>query len=379
MTLLATTDSEAADAVRLLSAVGDVFGGHPIGFSLRVAHVAARFASYCQFSPDAIAATFYAAALHRIGAVRIMVPRDAGPRSVEIARWDDPPAGAAIVAAAGVFPAATADVIRWHREAFDGTGFPDQLRWNGIPETAMAVNIARAFVEAGDAHGERGSAGDAVFMLEAESGCVFAIAALRHFREFLGAQPDTYDAPFEPAWALRGIDGRALIGEVCDAIDGRQPRTTGRGERIERIVRAILLRLEDARIDPEQAVFAGRLTALARTGQDGGADDIFTLSRLGLESRAEQASRAALILAAAPAFGPFAAIVGATEEWYDGSGLPGRYAGEAIDPVARVLAVAIAAEAVTAGDARRRIRAAAGSRLDPAIVAAYIASAEAGR
>ena len=372
--MFTTTGSETTDAVRLLSAVGDIFGGHRIGFSTRVANVAARFAVYRQASSESIAATFYAAALHRIGAVRVVVPRDAPPRAAEIAGWDDPPAGAAIVALAGVFPPATADAVRWHREAFDGTGFPDQLRWNGIPETAMAINIARAFVEAREALAENGSAADAVFMLVGESGRVFALSAMREFREFLAAEADSYDAPFEPAWPLPDADPRALIARVCAEIDARQARTAGRGDRLERIVRAILTRLDVADIDPDRAAFAGRLTALARTGKDFSADDVFTLSRLGLEARASQACTAAHILSAAPAFESFAAIVGATEEWYDGSGLPAQYANDAIDPIARLLAVAIAAEAVTAGDAPRRIKAAAGTRLDPNMVAAYLAA-----
>jgi hypothetical protein len=354
--------------------VGDVFGGHAIGFGMRVANVAARFAVHRGCDAESVAASFYAGALHCIGAVRVVVPRDAPPRLVEITRWDDPAAGAAIVASAGVFPPATADTIRWHREAFDGTGFPDRLRWNGIPELAMAVNIARAFVDAGDAQGEEGSPADALFMLVAESGCVFALSAMREFREFLAAEIDRYDAPYEPADILREIDPRALIAGICAEIDARLPRTAGRGERLERIVRGILVQLADPTIDPERAAFAARLTALARTGEDGSADDVFTLTRLGLESRAAQASNAARILLTGPAFAPFAEIVGSTEEWFDGSGLPGHRANHAIDPVARVLAVGIAAEAVVATDATRRIKAAAGSRLDPAVVAAYFAA-----
>jgi HD-GYP domain-containing protein (c-di-GMP phosphodiesterase class II) len=79
-------------------------------------------------------------------------------------------------------------------------------------------------------------------------------------------------------------------------------------------------------------------------------------------------------LAASPAFASFAPSIGATEEWYDGSGLPQHRAGDAIDPLARVLAVAIAADALTAGDAPQRIASAAGTRLDPAVVAAYLAA-----
>jgi HD-GYP domain-containing protein (c-di-GMP phosphodiesterase class II) len=116
------------------------------------------------------------------------------------------------------------------------------------------------------------------------------------------------------------------------------------------------------------------LTSLARTGLDGTTDDVFTLSRLGLEGRAARAQTTARILATAPSFASFGPIVETIEEWFDGNGLPGHLAGSAIEPIARVLAVAIAVEALREGDAARRIAAAAGTRLDPAVVAAYLAA-----
>jgi response regulator RpfG family c-di-GMP phosphodiesterase len=378
MTLFATIGSQTRDAVRVLSAVGDRFSGRSIGFGMRVANVAGRFAEYRELDPEAIAATFYAGALHGIGAVRVVIPRDASARAIEIAGWDDPPAGAAIVAAARIFPAATPDAIRWHREAFDGTGFPDQLRWNSIPQTAMTINIARAFVAALETNGDSGSPRDALFTLVAETGGVYSLSSMREFRTFVEAEADTCTMPYEPRWNLRDIDPQALIARICAEIDARQTRTAGRGDRLERIVRALLAQLGDPQLDPDVLAFAGRLTALARTG-NGSADDVFTLTRLGLEARAERAMATAAIVSTGPAFAPLAAILAAVEEWYDGSGLPGHLAGPAIDPAARVLAVAVAADALgadalTAADAQRRIAAAAGTRLDPAVVDAYLAA-----
>jgi response regulator RpfG family c-di-GMP phosphodiesterase len=377
MTLFATIGSQTRDAVRVLSAVGDRFSGRSAGFGMRVANVAGRFAEYRELDPEAIAATFYAGALHEIGAVRVVIPRDASARAIEIAGWDDPPAGAAIVAAAQMFPAATADAIRWHREAFDGTGFPDQLRWNSIPETAMAINIARAFVAALETHGAIGSPRDALFELVAATGSAYSLSSMREFRTFVEAEADSCTAPYEPRRQLRDTDPRALIARICAEIDARQPRTTGRGDRLERTVRATLVQLGDPKFDADTVAFASRLTALARTGSDGSADDVFTLTRLGLEARAERAIATAQIISTGPAFAQYAPILAAVEEWYDGSGLPGHLAGAAIDPAARILAVAVAADALgadslTSADAPRRITAAAGTRLDPAVVEAYL-------
>jgi len=375
LTLFASPSPRTVDAVRLLSAVGDNFRGRRVGFGMHVARVAARFTAHRGSDPEAIAGAFYAAALHQIGAVRVIVARDSTERAAEITRWDNPPAGAAVVTALGVFPAVTADAIRWHREAVDGTGFPDRLRWNGIPETAMVVNVSRAFVEALEAQADTGgSAADAVFTLVETSGSIFALATMRDFRAFLEASPATFDAPYEPEWELPESDPYRLIAGVCTEIDARQPRTTGRGDRLEDIVRAIVAQLGDRQVDPDRAAFACRLTALARISRDGSRDDIFILSRLGTESRAAQAQTAARILETTLAFAPFAPVVGTTEEWYDGSGLPSQAAGAAIDPLTRIITVALAAEAVVANDADERIRRAAGTRLDPEIVAAYLAA-----
>jgi response regulator RpfG family c-di-GMP phosphodiesterase len=373
MTLLRTPNPKTSDAVRLLSAVGDLFGERTLGFGMRVANVAARFAAYRECEPEAIAAAYYAAALHRIGAIRVVVPRDAPARVVEIAGWDDPPSGAAIIAAARTFPAPTADAVRWHREAFDGTGFPDQLRWNSIPPSAMSVNIARAFVSAREEQGNVDAPHEALFLLAAERGSIFALDLMRRFREFVGAHGATCEAAYQPDWAFGNLDPNAFIVSICTDIDARQPHTVGRGDRIERLVRGIVAELGDPRIDPDRAAFAGRLTALARTGHDGSANDVFTLTRLGLEARSARAATSARILQRAPAYAAYAPAVRAIEEWYDGSGLPDGLAGTDIDPIARVLAVAIAGDALTTGDAARRIAAAAGNRLDPDAVAAYLA------
>lgn len=236
----------------------------------------------------------------------------------------------------------------------------------------MTINIARAFVETLEAQGESGSPWDATFALGTQTGSRFSISTMREFREFLATEGTACDERYETSWPLQNIEPTTLIVRICAEIEARQVRTAGRGDRLERIVRGIVEVLADPQIDLGRAAFAARLTALGRTGRDGTADDIFTLSRLGLESRAAQAETAARILATATSFAAYAPMIGATEEWYDGSGLPDHRAGNAIDPIARVLAVAIAADALTARDAARRIAAAAGSRLDPNIVRAYL-------
>ena len=46
----------------------------------------------------------------------------------------------------GALPPETADMVRWQHEAWDGTGYPDTLRWTGIPRPAQFLGMADCFV-----------------------------------------------------------------------------------------------------------------------------------------------------------------------------------------------------------------------------------------
>ncbi len=372
MTLFATIVSETPDAVRVLSAVGDTFGGHGIGFCMRVANVAARFAVYRERDPESIAATFYAGALHRhrLGSARHAARRVAArDRDRGLGRSAGRRRNRRV--APERFPPATADAIRWHREAFDGTGFPDQLRWGSIPETAMTINIARAFVGALEAQGESGSPlGRARSRWEHETGSRFSISTMREFREFLATEavpPAT--SRYETAWPLQNIEPTTLIVRICAEIEARQVRTAGRGDRLERIVRGIVEVLADPQIDLGRAAFAARLTALGRTGRDGSGRRHLHAVALGARSRARRKprplpaswrprrrSRRTRRYRRAPKNGTTAAgLPDHQRRKGDRSGRPRR----------RWPSRMRAPMHLTARDAARRIAAAAGSRLDP--------------
>ena len=375
MTLLRSTAPATSDAIRLLSAIGDAFGNHAAGFALRVARVAARFAVHRGCDHEMVAATYFAAALHEIGLIRVVVPPGTSERERTIALWDAPAQGATIADGIGGLPHATGDYIRWHRESFDGTGFPDRLRWNGIPHASMAINVARAFVEAIEAQGEDASPPEAMFALVGEAGRAYAVNVIREFREFYSALGADFDAAFDPAWPLDRLDPKTLVTGICAEIDARDERTLGRGERLEALTLAIAEKLEGMPLESEAARFAARLVSLGRIRREGTSDDFDPLARLGREARAAEAISAAHLLEHAPAFAAYGTIVGASAEWFDGSGLPRHLSADGIDPIARVLAFAIAAEAMgPALQAPLRLQAAAGTQFDPAVVRAYLAT-----
>jgi response regulator RpfG family c-di-GMP phosphodiesterase len=113
-------------------------------------------------------------------------------------------------------------------------------------------------------------------------------------------------------------------------------------------------------------------------------DDYDPLSRLGRDARAADARTAERLLGVSPTFAEFAPVLGAVAEWFDGSGLPQRRKGGDIPPLARLLAVALAGDAMDAlaqrtvadnlPDVPVRLAAAGGKQFDPAMVAAYVAA-----
>jgi len=113
---------------------------------------------------------------------------------------DAPLHGAHLVAALPGLPAGAADLVRWHRERDDGTGFPDRLRWDGIPADAAALGIVHAFLDLVEDPHEPRAPEEAVFAITAESGRAFAVELVRAFREFLAATPEGWDA--SPSVAL---------------------------------------------------------------------------------------------------------------------------------------------------------------------------------
>jgi hypothetical protein len=359
------TDSAADGALGLYSAAADALAGRRLGFGQRRAALAARFARQRGADDAATAANWLAGALGEIGLIEVALEPDAGAHARDGALSAAPWYGARIVATLPGGAGRAADIVRWHREHDDGTGVPDRLRWDGIPTDAAALGIVHAFVEAVERSGEGTEAGEALFEIIAESGRKFRVELVRAFRAFIGVDLAGWDQPHDAA--LPPTDDDALLAGLVTRLDLREGRGAGLSERIASLAAAVAGRLER---DAPRAARLARLLALGAATPSATRDDFDPLSRFARDARASNADRAAAIASAVPRYAGDAPVLAASARWHeDGHD----------DPLAAVLAVALAVTALPAGDAPRRIAAAAGTQFDPVVTRAYLAEAGAAR
>ncbi|HTW83070.1 MAG TPA: HD domain-containing phosphohydrolase [Candidatus Sulfotelmatobacter sp.] len=342
----------------LYSAVGDALAGRPLGFGLRRASLASRFAAHRGVDTDGVAAAWVAGALADVGLLGVVVPPEASERLRGLAEADAPLLGARFVDSIPGLPARAADTIRWHREYDDGTGIPDGLRWDGVPTEAAALGIAHAFLDAIEDPREPRQPAEALYAIIGESGRRFRVELVRQFREYIGARVD-WSEPLLPE--LAPLEEGLLLEELCVRLDARDSRTRGRSERRAQLAQTLAQRLD---LDVSQAVRTARLLSLGRAAADAGHDDFDPLSRFAREHRILEAKRAAAIAAAAPGYADDAAHLASSAAWYEDGG---------VEPLAGILGLAIAVESLPPIDAPRRIAAASGTQFHPAVARAYLA------
>lgn len=366
------------EALTFFGAVADFAAGALPEDGERIASLAVAMARHAGLSSEDCDALYFAARLRNAGALGnagLAKRQNLSERDAAAARWDIPAEGARLCERIAALPAATADIVRWQSECWDGTGFPDQLRWSGIPQAAQLLHVAIAAVEARDVE-------EAFTNVTAESGRAFAPEQARTFSMWFhlsGGEIEPVAAPYGAlAAGETGVpEIVALLSERIDlhnATPGRARRIAGRAQEIGR---GIGLGPGDLR-DLELAALlfgAGELREREpETAQFG------PLARLGIETRARNAVTAANLIATVPAFGNAVPIVRARGEWYDGSGGPDRLRHDHIPAGAHVLAVAIAFDAVDEDHRSRigadrvfpiaRIEKAAGTQFHPNVVRA---------
>jgi response regulator RpfG family c-di-GMP phosphodiesterase len=371
------------DAVRTISVAGDSVMGIDLGFGLRVGSLAAAVARRMKLDDAAQGAIGYAGMWHHVGLAGVPLDSpfvDRSERAKEIASWEAPLVAAALARSTPAMPAAVSDAIRWHREWWDGTGFPDRLRWNAIPLGATAVGVSRAFLAATCSRNDPREPDEALYELMNNSGRMYSVSLLRAFRETIVFEPESYAPEAEPVVPpLYGDPDspRALLTRIAFAIDARDPATRGRTERVLRSVTAVAAALGFDRDFMDRASTLAAFLTIGDLAKTSIRDEVDPLARMSRDRRAPEIALARRLAKHTGTYASYASLLSDTTEWYETKR-------DALAPEARLVAIGSAYEILARGGASlsssaavttlaERILAAAGTQFDPTFANAFVA------
>ena len=365
--------ARSSDVLAWFGALGDAVVGNSPGFALRKASLARALCEIAEVPDSERDAAYFAGKLHAIGAIGNAALRKGERLSDRISRmerWDVPAQGARLCEAIAVLPVDTSDLVRWQAECWDGTGYPDQLRWHGIPLSAQLLGIADRYLHANDPEEALGGIG-------LEAGRAYSPDAVRAFTMWFHLNNGDVALTAPPTDALRSVPGRTaseLLGDFADRIDEHN----GVPGRWRRVAGLALGAANHLKLDAEAMLtveIAAHLFGSGELTTDKAEDEDFDpLARLGIDHRAAHAAVSAMFAEPHATFKTTAPVLAARAEWFDGTGKPRGVGRNDIPVAASVLAAAIAYEHLDRGE---RIEGAAGTQFDPKVVRAVVESAKA--
>ncbi len=139
---------ETTDLLPLLSDLLEAKDRQLLNHCSRVSFYATLLANRTNLTVDEQKSLALGAFLHDIGRIGNEPYRFADDEIVASDRTNElrahPEIGAKLVAPLGL-PAAAGQIIAYHHERWDGTGYPHGLKGNGIPVLARIVSLAQAF------------------------------------------------------------------------------------------------------------------------------------------------------------------------------------------------------------------------------------------
>ncbi len=363
---------QLADVLAWYGAVGDAALGNTPGFAVRKASLAVALGTIAQLAAHELDALYFAGLLHAVGAIGNAAYRKGSELSQRVARlerWDVPAQGARICASIPQLPVETADMVRWQAECWDGTGYPDQLRWHSIPLHAQLLALADGFVRATDPD-------EAVSAIGLQSGRAYGPENARLFLMWFHTNGGDVEPLGVPSLALNTNVGNidTLFDTIADHIDSHN----GVGNRWRRIAKLASAAATAQALDSREARALGLACRLYGAGEITAAtvenERFDALGRLGIEQRARNAVAAADIAQPFATFADAMPIVRARAEWFDGTGLPRAARHAEIPASAGILAASIACATL---DRIERLEDAAGTQFAPAHASAVLAAAKA--
>ncbi len=360
-----------ADVLSWYGAVSDAAMGNVPGLAMRKASLAVALAEIAQLPEADRAALYFAGLLHATGAIGSAAFRKGqslGDRDARMERWDVPARGARFCASITALPDETSDMVRWQSECWDGTGFPDQLRWHGIPQSAQLLALADFYIRASDPEEALGAIG-------MESGRAFAPDHARTFTVWFHHHAGEIAEAVIPVDALgerTPVD--ALLDSMADAIDDHNG-VAGRWRRVEALASGAAAALDVPAQERTDLALACRLFGAGEVAKEFAEDEQFDpLARLGIDARASNAAAGADFARPYATFATAAPVIAARAEWFDGTGKPGGVRGRDILRATAILSAAIAYARLDRGE---RLDDAAGTQFDPSVVRAVMESAKA--
>ena len=373
--------AQLADVLAFYGALGDAACGNPVGFSARKAATAATIAQATQLDDVTRDAMYFAGLLHAVGALGNRAYRKGERLSDRLAlmeKWDVPAQGARICDSIVALPSATADYVRWQSECWDGTGYPDQLRWHGIPLAAQLLGVADAFLRSADPDEALGEIG-------MQSGRAFGPEAARAFTMWFhktGGNEVGFDAPLGELHP-KSDSAQSLLETLATHVDEHNG-VPGRWQRVARLTNATATSLGVSESAQRDLALAARLFGCGEiTANAAESTEFDPLSRLGIEERARNATAAASLAKRHESTASAAEVIRSRSAWFDGTGKPTGVRLGADSP-AGILAAAIAYDALEHAeqpirDGRQspaaQLDSAAGTQFAPAIVQALLEAA----
>ena len=138
---------ERRHALLLLAGISSDRSSPVPGHGARVADLCARIARLLDWAPERIARLHEAALLHDIGKLAISpeILGSASPLSGSERRLIEVHAATGAQMVAGILDPEQAEWIAHHHERWDGTGYPDGLRKEQIPDGSLLIAVAEAW------------------------------------------------------------------------------------------------------------------------------------------------------------------------------------------------------------------------------------------